>query len=43
MRRQSGFTLMELIGVMAILAVLSAVIAPSIVGTVNDIWSSRSL
>ncbi|MEM6818855.1 MAG: type II secretion system protein [Pseudomonadota bacterium] len=38
MSRQSGFTLMELIGVMAILAVLSAVIAPSIVGTVNDAY-----
>lgn len=39
MRRQRGFTLMELIAVMAILAVLSAIIAPSIVDTVNDAYA----
>ena len=39
MKRQDGFTLMELIAVMAILAVLSAVLAPSIVDTVNDAYA----
>ncbi|MEO0951304.1 MAG: prepilin-type N-terminal cleavage/methylation domain-containing protein [Pseudomonadota bacterium] len=39
MNRQRGFTLMEMIAVMAILAVLSAIIAPSIVDTVNDAYA----
>ncbi|MEL7022139.1 MAG: prepilin-type N-terminal cleavage/methylation domain-containing protein [Pseudomonadota bacterium] len=40
MRVQSGFTLMELIGVMAILAILSAVMAPSIVSSINDAYGT---
>ncbi|MEL7311136.1 MAG: type II secretion system protein [Pseudomonadota bacterium] len=40
MKTQRGFTLMELIGVMAILAILSAVLAPSIVGSINDAYGA---
>lgn len=38
--RERGFTLMELIGVMAVLAILSAAMAPSIFAAVDDAYSA---
>ncbi|MFK8014042.1 MAG: type II secretion system protein [Gammaproteobacteria bacterium] len=39
MRKHGGFSLLELIGVMAVMAILSSVLAPSIVSTVDDAYA----
>ncbi len=39
MRKQRGFTLMELIGVLAVIAILSAAMAPSIFDTIRNAYS----
>ncbi|MEO0574252.1 MAG: type II secretion system protein [Pseudomonadota bacterium] len=39
-RHDDGFTLMELIAVMAILAILSAVLAPSLIDAVDDAYAA---
>ncbi len=44
MRRQTtGFTLMELIGVMAIMAILSAALAPSVFDLINDAYADQEI
>lgn len=40
-RRQKGFTLMELIGVMAVLAILSAAMAPSVFELIDDAYAKQ--
>ena len=39
--RQRGFSLMELIGVMAVLAILSAVLAPSVFDLINNAYAKQ--
>ncbi|MEM7763772.1 MAG: type II secretion system protein [Pseudomonadota bacterium] len=35
-----GFTLLELVGVMAVIAILSAVLAPNLIGVINDAYAA---